>query len=680
LDNKVEDLDKTLKDALKSISDFNTEQGFVISDEQIQSYSDSIYKIVELRKLQGQEAEMSINKEYKAQIDAANKALSDAKANGLKKVQYDKEFKAAIETADANRQARLKNNTQKVETDITKIVNEETEKRKKAILQFNKDILSPDEFKRYSKFVNESISTLSDGSFDIIIGNIENNSTGFELLDGKVVKVTRSISKLGETLSSIPKTEEVVKITQKMFDDLVNLSDEANRLITSSVGESEQAMGLLDAIYADKAEKILKTIEDINKDLKDVTGKPLTFSLTPNIEAGEIGLEQLYETNKDAFDKFTTVLTDSYDKLTSDQEKSFDDFLYKIYEKYKFDIQQTGLTEEEKAKIKTEYIKDTEKLQEDHNDKMILIDLAYGKISQEQLVEYFKKKNATTEQKNKEISDKEIAEKKRLGEELLSLEKQLQDATMSLYNNMIDQKLKANDKLYQDTIDRIDAEENAFNEQFITRTALEQAKYDASLSFEAKRKNAERERQLEEDRLNKKRFEAQKKNDAASVAINTSVAVAKTIAELGGVGAITPVGAAIIAAVIAGGVIQGAAILKQKYIPTYAQGGLVTGPGTGTSDSIDAKLSNGEVVINAKSANAFAPLLDAINQAGGGKAIPYVKKPMSQSAPVSNDYDFGRLEEAIMSISDRPVETYITEKSVTLSQLKAKKLKDRTRF
>jgi hypothetical protein len=158
------------------------------------------------------------------------------------------------------------------------------------------------------------------------------------------------------------------------------------------------------------------------------------------------------------------------------------------------------------------------------------------------------------------------------------------------------------------------------------------------------------------------------------------VAVAKTIAELGGVGAITPVGAAIIAAVIAGGVIQGAAILKQKYIPTYAQGGLVTGPGTGTSDSIDAKLSNGEVVINAKSANAFAPLLDAINQAGGGKAIPYVKKPMSQSAPVSNDYDFGRLEEAIMSISDRPVETYITEKSVTLSQLKAKKLKDRTRF
>ena len=652
-----------LMDALVDIKAFNAEQSFTIKEEDIQAYSDSIYKIVELRKLQGEEAKISIESEYTAQIDAAKKALNDAKLNGLKKVEYDKTFKAAIETADVNRQTRLKNNTQKVETDITKIVNEETEKRKKAILKFQEDILSPDEFERYSKFVGKTISTLDkDG---------ETLTVGFELFNDKIIKVIQSTSKMGEQMASSYKTEEVVKITQKMFDSV-------NNIITSSVGESEEALDLLDAIYGDKAEKILKTIEDINKDLKDVTGKPLTFSLTP--KGGEIGLEQLYETNKDAFQKLTTVLTDSYDKLTSDQEKSFNDFLYKRYEKYKEDIQQSGLTEEEKAKIKTEYIKDTEKLQEDHNDKMILIDLAYGKISQEQLVEYFKKKNATTEQKNKEIADKEKADKKRLGEELLSLEKQLQDATLSLYNNMIDGKIKANNRLYQDTIDIIDAEEKAFNEQFITRTALEQAKYDAELSFDAKRKNAERERQLEEDRLNKKRFNAQKINDASTVAINTAVAVTKTVAELGGVGAITPVGAAIIASIIAGGLIQETAILKQKYIPTYAQGGLVTGPGTGTSDSIDAKLSNGEVVINAKSANSFAPLLDAINRAGGGKAIPYVKKPMSQLTPVNNEYDFSRLEEAIMSISDRPVETYVTEKSVTLAQLRAKKLKDRTRF
>ena len=44
-----------------------------------------------------------------------------------------------------------------------------------------------------------------------------------------------------------------------------------------------------------------------------------------------------------------------------------------------------------------------------------------------------------------------------------------------------------------------------------------------------------------------------------------------------------------------------------------ADGGLITGPGTGTSDSIRAMLSNGEYVINAKATKANLPFLEAIN-------------------------------------------------------------------
>ena len=55
--------------------------------------------------------------------------------------------------------------------------------------------------------------------------------------------------------------------------------------------------------------------------------------------------------------------------------------------------------------------------------------------------------------------------------------------------------------------------------------------------------------------------------------------------------------------------------------PQFAQGGLVGGFGTGTSDSVSAKLSKGESVINAKSTNMFKPLLSAINEAGGGRAF-----------------------------------------------------------
>lgn len=55
--------------------------------------------------------------------------------------------------------------------------------------------------------------------------------------------------------------------------------------------------------------------------------------------------------------------------------------------------------------------------------------------------------------------------------------------------------------------------------------------------------------------------------------------------------------------------------------PAYAQGGMVSGYGTGTSDSISARLSKGESVINARSTRMFKPLLSAINEAGGGRSF-----------------------------------------------------------
>lgn len=55
--------------------------------------------------------------------------------------------------------------------------------------------------------------------------------------------------------------------------------------------------------------------------------------------------------------------------------------------------------------------------------------------------------------------------------------------------------------------------------------------------------------------------------------------------------------------------------------PQFAQGGLVGGYGTSTSDSVSARLSKGESVINARSTRMFKPLLSAINEAGGGRAF-----------------------------------------------------------
>lgn len=61
--------------------------------------------------------------------------------------------------------------------------------------------------------------------------------------------------------------------------------------------------------------------------------------------------------------------------------------------------------------------------------------------------------------------------------------------------------------------------------------------------------------------------------------------------------------------------------MKSVKSAKFAQGGRVEGPGSGTSDSIPAMLSNGESVMTAAATSMFAPLLSAFNQMGGGIPI-----------------------------------------------------------
>ena len=72
-------------------------------------------------------------------------------------------------------------------------------------------------------------------------------------------------------------------------------------------------------------------------------------------------------------------------------------------------------------------------------------------------------------------------------------------------------------------------------------------------------------------------------------------------------------------AAVTGGVQIGIiASQKPPAPPAFASGGYVSGAGSGTSDSINAKLSNGESVNTAKATAMFAPMLSAMNAAGGG--------------------------------------------------------------
>ena len=105
----------------------------------------------------------------------------------------------------------------------------------------------------------------------------------------------------------------------------------------------------------------------------------------------------------------------------------------------------------------------------------------------------------------------------------------------------------------------------------------------------------------------------------AQIAIETGVATAKGISAAMSVP--YPANLAAIATTIATIISGMASAISTVKGAKFATGGYVSGPGTGTSDSIPARLSNGESVINARSTAMFGPLLSSLNQAGGGIAF-----------------------------------------------------------
>lgn len=105
-----------------------------------------------------------------------------------------------------------------------------------------------------------------------------------------------------------------------------------------------------------------------------------------------------------------------------------------------------------------------------------------------------------------------------------------------------------------------------------------------------------------------------------------------------------------------------AAAVKGK-ITRLAGGGIVTGEGTSTSDSIPAMLSNGESVINARSTSLFGGLLSTINQLGGG--VSFDANSLNPSTPSANN--------------ETPIlKTYVVSSDVTSQQQLDRQIKSRS--
>jgi len=100
----------------------------------------------------------------------------------------------------------------------------------------------------------------------------------------------------------------------------------------------------------------------------------------------------------------------------------------------------------------------------------------------------------------------------------------------------------------------------------------------------------------------------------------------------------------------------------------YADGGIVRGPGGPKSDSINARLSNGEAVMTAGAVTMFAPLLSMMNQMGGGAAFT---SSLNTALP-----DRPAVAQPSLEQSEMIVKTYVVEKELTDAQHRQARLKN----
>tara|TARA_R110000764_G_scaffold3047_2_gene12832 strand:+ start:12914 stop:14659 length:1746 start_codon:yes stop_codon:yes gene_type:complete len=108
--------------------------------------------------------------------------------------------------------------------------------------------------------------------------------------------------------------------------------------------------------------------------------------------------------------------------------------------------------------------------------------------------------------------------------------------------------------------------------------------------------------------------------------------------------------------------------INATEIPKMARGGVVGGHGSGTSDSVNAKLSKGEVVINAKSAKMFRGALSGMNVAGGGVGF-------ARGGATTESSGAG-----FTGLSNEPLKAFVITDDLSDSQAKLAKIRRRSKL
>ena len=463
------------------------------------------------------------------------------------------------------------------------------------------------------------------------------NTLGFTKMTGEVRKLMEQI-KAGDVTA-----DEVIGklgLSESTIEDLKNFRDQFNELqelMEDSYGRQTEQQNTLNSIRqegADKAKEAkqkeleaIRAAEDamlaLVKDKREQARKEVELTYSRQIEDLKISLKQ--EENLTV--KARQAINDQIKAL--EQQKSME--LQKLSDE---ELQKEIDNRTKLISLQLESVR--EGSEQEYQLKMQQLDAQRAaELADKELTEQMKQ--AIVDKYSKQMDDlvtqreQEISEKQqevvrvRLENEIMQMQ-QSGASELEILQEQAEQKLEF--------LNSVQQQEGESEQEFLNRKLQANQEY-----LDAKQAIANKEVEIEQVKFqaietitsglssafetlgeNNKTFAILSKTLAlAEIAINTGKALAAGIAQAQSVP--FPANLAAIATTVATILSNIATATKTVKSAKFATGGLVTGPGTGTSDSIPAQLSNGEAVMTARATSMFAPLLSSFNQMGGGVPI-----------------------------------------------------------
>ena len=403
--------------------------------------------------------------------------------------------------------------------------------------------------------------------------------------------------------SSKAKGMTVEQMAKKEMDEIRKAEDLLSQLVEQTAEQRRKAI----AVQYDRQIEDLKVRLATEKGLTATAKKAITSQILALEEIKEKKLSEFDLTVKDeAIKREQTYIQNMLSSIEKGSKEEYDLKVKNIENARQLEIdaiQQMVLTEEEKAKqlkaVNAKYYKEEEEAYKEYNNKVL-------DEQKKAIAKRFETKILEVENEGlRNGTDTELQRLRLKSEEMQAIYNEMYQKIGESDDDFYRRKLEADNRYLKSKEEVSDKEKRIEEEKTQSLLKVKQASIDMIEMF------GERSRAF---------AKAAKIIALGEIAVNTGVAIAEGIKQAQKAGPF-PANIVAIATTVAQVMAGITSAIKTVRSAKFARGGDVVGPGTDTSDSIPAHLSNGESVLTAPATRMFAPALSAFNQIGGGVPI-----------------------------------------------------------